>query len=165
MLGRYAHTPFDLRDTEVSAEVRKIEGTDGPGNLEEINLGRPCDQDCDVADCVILPMDPEVRYTWKAVLVMLVYELHPSSRLVFIFHYSEGVQVIGPRRRKAKAVDGDPAYACDDPKQIIVSGIEFGGQDQHRVIQSELGFRRCALTEGTDGLGNLVVISSLSRDT
>ena|SRR6516225_9438133 len=98
MLRRYAHTPFNLRDTEVSAEVREVERTDGPRNLEEIDLGRPRDQDCDIADCVILPVDPQVGYTWEAVLIVLVHELHPSGGLIFIFDDTKGVQVISPRR-------------------------------------------------------------------
>src|ERR1700741_4780029 len=51
---RYHPSALNLRNPEVPAKMGKVQRTDRPGNQNQVDLIRPRQQQCDVADRIIL---------------------------------------------------------------------------------------------------------------
>src|SRR5882762_7999932 len=158
---RHDHPAFNLRDTEVPAKVGKVERANGPGNYDKVELIRPGEKNCDAADRVILPTNPEVAHTWAPVLLTVVHQLLPARRVVLLLHGVQNLRVVRPGIRKMVSVDRDPADACNHPAEVFVVRVQLGRKYQHRMVQRELGFRGRALPQSFDTLRNPVVLLRL----
>ena len=91
---------------------------------------------------------------------MVIHQLLPSGRVEFVLHGIESFGVVHPGVGKAVSVHRNTADARDHAAEVVVVGIEFGGQDQHGMVEGELGLGRGVLPEssnaGRDFIGGLL---------
>src|SRR6267154_828351 len=132
--------------------MRKVKWTDGPGHDHELDFIRPGKKNRDVADRVVLPPDPEIAYTLRFALVLLIHESFPPRRAILLAHRSQSSRVILPRSRKVKPLDRDPAHACNHATKILVVRVQLGREHQHRMVKGELALRRGALPQSLNPL-------------
>src|SRR5712671_3444833 len=126
LIIRHYHSACDLRNTEMSGEVRKVKGADGPGNHDEVNLIRPGQKNCDITNRIVLPADPEIAHTLAFSLIMLIHEPFPARCAVLLVHGTQSVRIILPYSRKTVPVHRDAAHTCDHAAQVLVVRIQLG---------------------------------------
>jgi len=80
------HSAFDPGNSEMSAEVGKVQRADGARNYKEINLVRPGQQDGYIADRVIFKANPEIGDSRAPILGMVIHQLLPACRMVLLFY-------------------------------------------------------------------------------
>jgi len=80
------NSTLELRDPKMSAKMREVERTDGPGNHNKIDLIRPGPKNRDMANRVVLQADPNISSSWPSILGVFVHQLFPACRLVLLFH-------------------------------------------------------------------------------
>src|SRR3984885_16276100 len=98
----------------------KVERADRPGNFNKCDFLGPGQQHRDVADGIVVEVNPEVGRSRASVLIMVVYELFPSLGVVFILYRTQGSRIICPRSRKSEPVNRQPAHAGDYPAEVLV---------------------------------------------
>ena len=81
VLSWHPYSTFDFRDAEVSAQMREVKWADRSGNLDEVHFGRPRNQNRDVADRLMLPVDPQIGHAGNTVCAMVrSYAQGPENR-------------------------------------------------------------------------------------
>src|SRR5437667_9443729 len=83
-LCRNHNAAFNLRNAEVSGKVHEVKWTDGSRNFHEINLAFSGMKDCNVADRVVLKMEPELSCRRLAVLFVRISQPFPTRRVVLL---------------------------------------------------------------------------------
>jgi hypothetical protein len=146
----------------MSAEVQQVNRADGARDRDKIYLIAPSEQDGNVPDYIILEVQPQIGCSRAAILIMSRGDVLPATTPVLLPHGVEDSRVVHPSGLEAKPVDRNAIDSRDYTAQAFVVLIRLRRQHQHRVVQGELGSRKCILPEAFNGLGNPVLLRSLS---
>ncbi len=122
-------------------EMRKVHRTNRSRDDNQIHFIRFGDQNCNIADRIVVETDPQIGRACASIFVALVHYLFPASAPVLILDHIQFLRIVRPASRKAQVMHRDSTHTCNHPPKILIVRIHLRGKDQHRVVQSELGLR------------------------
>jgi hypothetical protein len=146
-------------DAEVSAEVEKVEGTEGSVDDDEVNVGGVGDEQHHTLDVGVREADPEVGGAGSVGLGAGVSgdEMVPAAVMVLGADVGEHFRAVESGLGVSVNVHGDAAEPGDDALGLVVSG-EVAGEAEHLAVEGEVGMEAGVLVEGVHAAREPVIV-------